>query len=137
MLGGMTDTLTPQELGALGEDIAAHWLCDHHFTILARNVRLPGIRGELDIIAADHDAAHIVFIEVKTRRTVHAGWPEEAITRAKEKTIRLIASGWLISLYKETPDFLPPYDEIRFDVLSLLGNPTKGFEIRHFRDVLR
>ncbi|WQD12411.1 MAG: YraN family protein [Lawsonella clevelandensis] len=46
----MTDTLTPQELGALGEDIAAQWLCDHNFTILARNVRLSGIRGELDII---------------------------------------------------------------------------------------
>ena len=133
----MTDTLTPQELGALGEDIAAQWLCDHNFTILARNVRLSGIRGELDIIASDHDAAQIVFVEVKTRRTIRAGWPEESITRAKEQTIRLISSEWLISRYKEYPASLPPHDGIRFDVLSLLGNPTEGFEIQHFRDVLR
>lgn len=133
----MTDTLTPHELGALGEDIAAQWLRDHHFTILDRNVRMPGIRGELDIIAADRDAAYIVFIEVKTRRSTRTGWPEEAITPAKERTICLIASEWLIARYTESLDSLPPHEGIRFDVISLLGNPTDGFEVQHFRDVLR
>lgn len=130
------DTLTPHELGALGEDMAARWLQEHQFTILDRNTRTPGVRGELDIIALDNTSAELVFVEVKTRRTTIAGWPEEAITPLKERTIRRIAAAWLASSYRISRDILPPHRGIRFDVISLLGNPTEGFAIHHFPRVL-
>ena len=90
----MTDTLTPQELGVLGENLAVQWLEDRHYTIVDRNVRIPGIRGELDIIAFDTETTELVFVEVKTRTTTIAGWPEEAITRKKHvRFVWLLQSG--------------------------------------------
>ena len=132
----MTDTLTPQELGVLGENLAVQWLEDRHYTIVDRNVRIPGIRGELDIIAFDTETTELVFVEVKTRTTTIAGWPEEAITHKKARTIRMVASEWLSHAYEEPPEGFPDHRGLRFDVLSLLGNPTEGFSFRHFRDVL-
>ena len=54
-----------QSLGRLGEDLAAQYLAEQGFAILARNVRTP--YGEIDLLAQQGDL--VVFVEVKTRRT--------------------------------------------------------------------
>ncbi len=51
------------ELGKLGEDMAAKYLLDNGFRIVCRNWHYG--RKEVDIIAMDADV--LVFVEVKTR----------------------------------------------------------------------
>ena len=63
-------------------------------------------------------------------------YKRQAITRKKARTIRMVASEWLSHAYEEPPEGFPDHRGLRFDVLSLLGNPTEGFSFRHFRDVL-
>lgn len=52
-------------LGRAGEESAALYLTNHGYTIVARNVRVNHF--EIDIIARNE--SHLVFAEVKTRRT--------------------------------------------------------------------
>jgi len=83
-------------LGRLGEELAAQALAARGYRIRQRNWRCPA--GELDIVAEDGDV--LAFVEVKTRRGLAFGAPEEAITPAKQaKLIELAAtyayeSGW-------------------------------------------
>ena len=61
-------------LGGAGERLAAGWLEARGYRVLARNWRC--VYGELDLIAEEAD--ELVFVEVKTRRGVAHGVPEEA-----------------------------------------------------------
>lgn len=70
-----------QEIGKLGEDIAANFLIEKGYIILDRNFECR--QGELDIIAKDKD--EIVFIEVKTRTSNKYGTPSEAVNKIKQK----------------------------------------------------
>jgi putative endonuclease len=60
-------------------------------TIVARQVRLAG--GELDLVAVEGET--IVFVEVKTRRSDHAGHPLEAITAEKQRRLTRAALAFL------------------------------------------
>ena len=68
-----------QQLGALGERLAAERLIRDGYWILEHNFR--SRYGEIDIIA-EHEQ-DIVFIEVKTRRGTAYGLPEEAVNQRK------------------------------------------------------
>ena len=74
-------------LGAHGEQLAVAFCLERGFTIVARNWRCR--LGEIDLIAKKDDVIH--FIEVKTRRRLSYGRPEEAIDGLKlshlERTI--------------------------------------------------
>ncbi|GAA1161753.1 YraN family protein [Nesterenkonia sandarakina] len=65
--------------GIIGEEIAAEYLSRQGHEILERRWR--GARGELDLIT--RDGAHLVAVEVKTRRGSGYGHPFEAITGPK------------------------------------------------------
>lgn len=104
--------LHPRQLGALGEAHAAAWLERRGWTVLDRNWRCR--YGELDVVAMDPQR-HIVFIEVKTRRTVRHGTPQEAVTSAKQTNLRRAAVQWLID-----PAHRIPHDGVRFDVISIM-----------------
>lgn len=113
----------PESLGNRGELLAAEHLQRQGFQILERQLR--GHFGELDLVALDADT--VVFVEVKTRATMAAGDPTEAITRAKQKKITQSAAaylkrrGWL-------------QRRSRFDVVSILWQGNDGQpEIRHYR----
>lgn len=69
------------DLGKLGEDLAAFFLKKKGYEILERNFRIRG--GELDIVAIDTNT--LVYIEVKTRTSHLFGKPEESITPWKLK----------------------------------------------------
>lgn len=53
-----------RDLGDFGERLAVGRLEAAGLRVVARNVRMP--HGEIDIVA--HDAADLVFVEVRTRR---------------------------------------------------------------------
>jgi len=68
-LVGQPETMSTsrQALGQWGESLAAHYLQQRGYTILARNVRTA--YGEIDLVARQLEppAAVTVFVEVKTR----------------------------------------------------------------------
>src|SRR5215472_10343797 len=69
--------------GRRGEEDAYFYLRRLGYVMVARNFRLPGRRGEIDLIGWEDDV--LCFIEVKTR-TSHAVEPAEAaVDRAKER----------------------------------------------------
>jgi len=113
-------------LGRTGEEAAATYLAHNKYRIVARGFRM--FRGEVDIVAYDGPA--LVFLEVKTRRREDFGYPEEAVTRAKQRQIRKVAEGYLMKNHlveSRTP--------CRFDVLSLVPDDGDGgFRIRHIKN---
>ncbi|HHW70016.1 MAG TPA: YraN family protein [Clostridiales bacterium] len=77
-----------RQLGEYGETIAKHYLIGKGYKILTQNFRCS--YGEIDIIAQKDD--NIVFVEVKTRRTLSYGTPAEAVDRKKQMRYGKIAS---------------------------------------------
>jgi putative endonuclease len=65
--------------GKKGEDLAASYLESLGYRILERNRRFG--RLEIDLIALKEDTLH--FIEVKTRRSLRFGHPEENVSLGK------------------------------------------------------
>ena len=65
----------------MGEELAARFLRDEGYRILASNYRCS--YGEVDIIA--QDGGVLAFIEVRTRRSRKFGAAEESLTAAKRK----------------------------------------------------
>ncbi|MFQ6108072.1 MAG: YraN family protein [Candidatus Aminicenantales bacterium] len=113
----------PHALGRNGEEAAISYLKRKKYQIVTRGFRL--FRGEIDIIA--HDKSTLVFIEVKTRRSLEFGPPEESVTAAKQKQIRKIAQGFLaLHGIKDV--------ECRFDVLSLIETGKNEFSIHHIEN---
>jgi putative endonuclease len=115
--------ISPYRLGKEGEEIAHRFLLKKKYRIVEKGFRL--FRGEIDVIAFDGQT--LVFIEVKTRRGHSAGFPEEAVTAAKQEQIKRIATG-----YCAKKDLLDV--ESRFDVISLSYDEKEGFSISHFKD---
>lgn len=80
-----------KEVARIGEEFAAQYLKDSGYQILERNYRLRS--GEIDVIAKE--GRRIVFVEVKTRRSLKFGVPQAAVTLAKQKQISKIALSYL------------------------------------------
>ncbi len=78
-------------LGRRGEALAAVRLAELGYTVVERNYRCP--HGEIDLIARQGEAW--VFVEVKTRRGVRFGTPEEAITLRKQSHLIAAAQHYL------------------------------------------
>ena len=72
-----------QRIGRWGEDLAAKYLLDRGYQIIARNERTP--YGEFDLIAKLADL--VVFIEVKTRFSESFGLPEISVNQSKARHI--------------------------------------------------
>jgi putative endonuclease len=77
-----------RDTGILGEKIARDFLAARGYRILETNYRCP--HGEVDIIARHQD--YLVFIEVRAKRSLEFGSPEESITPAKKQ--KMIATAW-------------------------------------------
>ncbi|MBU1126415.1 MAG: YraN family protein [Patescibacteria group bacterium] len=94
--------------GNRGEDRAAAFLKALGYKILARqfNTRF----GEIDLIAQDGD--EIVFVEVKARRSVDFGYPEESVTKKKLEKIERVGEWYLKQRNLE-------YAPFRIDVIAI------------------
>lgn len=126
---GTVGNANRQQLGALGEALAAQLLSQQGMIVLARNWRCSV--GELDIVALQTDPQGrrtAVFCEVKSRRGLGYGTPLEAITRAKVRTLRQLAACWL----QEHPD---PVDDIRLDAIGVLLEPGRAPQVDHVQGI--
>ncbi len=81
-----------RKLGQRGEEIAAGYLRQQGYTILARNWRCPA--GEVDIVAREGET--LAFVEVRTRRAgSRLGTPEESVTPRKQARMVEVAQTYL------------------------------------------
>lgn len=80
-----------RQTGMLAEDLAAKTLAEKGFEILERN--FANRFGEIDIIAKDADT--LVFVEVKAKKGIAFGRPEEMITAQKILRIQRMATVYL------------------------------------------
>jgi putative endonuclease len=94
--------------------------------ILARRYRTR--LGEIDLVA--EDGTVIVFVEVKTRRSTLHGFPAEAVGARKRRRIAAAALAYL-----KAHDLFDR--SCRFDVIEVLEDRTKGWEVRCIRDAFR
>lgn len=114
--------LDRKRLGERGEDAAAAFLERAGMTVVERNWRCSA--GEIDIVALDGET--IVLVEIKTRRTVAKGTPEEAVTPAKCRRYAKLAAAYMQSAgVSEVP--------VRFDVVTLLVVAEDRALLRHHR----
>jgi len=97
-----------RDTGILGEKLARDFLKKQGYRIKETNYRCP--EGEIDIIAQHKDS--LVFIEVRTKKSLEFGSPEESITPAKMERLRSVASRYL-----QTHSDLPPL--WRIDVVAI------------------
>ena len=104
-------------LGKKGEDIAAAFLKKKGYNILFRNYKCSF--GEIDIIAKHKKT--LSFIEVKTRSTKKYGFPQEAVTPAKQAKISRVALEF-VQRYKMDNR------AARFDVVSV-QSLNEGYEV--------
>ena len=114
--------------GAWGEALAAEYLRKKRFTIVAAgyHCRL----GEIDLIA--QDKKHLVFVEVKLRKSADFAAALEYVDRRKQDKIRITASMYL----SQNPTKLQP----RFDVVEIYapeGTETVHPDIRHMEDAFQ
>lgn len=108
------------DLGKLGEQIAQKHLKVKNYLILDSNWRWG--RGEIDLIAQYKDI--LVFVEVKTRKKITFGTPEEAVTLKKQELMYELAIEYMYNIQYEA--------EFRFDIVAITLEPT--LDIRHFED---
>ena len=98
------------DLGSLGEKLAADYLRSQGYCILEQNFYYQ--RAEIDIIAQYQNT--LIIVEVKTRNSSYFGDPQNFITPAKIKLLVKAADAYIqdrgISL------------ELRFDVIAVLKN---------------
>jgi putative endonuclease len=100
-------------LGVRGEDAAVAWYRRAGYEVLDRNWRCSD--GELDVVAHSGDRTTLVFCEVKTRSSDAYGSGFEAVTPAKQRRLRRLATLWLAGGRRGAAR----YDHIRFDVAAV------------------
>lgn len=103
------------DFGGAGEQIAADFLRQAGYQLLARNFRAK--TGEIDIIVQKDGT--IAFVEVKTRSNYNFGAPAEAVTYLKQRKIIRTALFYL----KASANTDKPF---RFDIIEVLLRPTPG-----------
>lgn len=110
------------ETGAKGEAIALEHLRAQGYEILATNWRHG--HKEIDIVAAK--GTELIVVEVKTRAGTGFGFPEEAVTLAKQALLRTAAAEYLEQHSRFT--------HVRFDIISIVLQGTAVKELLHLTD---
>lgn len=113
-----------RERGERGERIAAAYLQEQGWTILARNQRVG--RRELDLIVQRGEI--LAFVEVKSRGGTGFGAPLEAVNPKKRMEVSRAAAEWLLT----KP--IPAGTVIRFDAIGVTWDPRGRYAIRHVED---
>jgi putative endonuclease len=111
-------------LGHRGENAASEFLARQGMKIVDRNWRCS--YGEADIIALDKHT--LVFCEVKTRKSLNCGSPEDAITLKKfERYCKLV------NVYRSRSALR--HNAVRFDYVGILVDEArKQARLRYVRD---
>ncbi|HHD92068.1 MAG TPA: YraN family protein [Candidatus Portnoybacteria bacterium] len=125
-----------QQVGNLGEDLAADFLKDKGYQIVERNYRKKW--GEIDLIVTKSSGLILkkiekyVFVEVKTLRRHGQGiFPEEEVTFWKQKRIIRAAKTFLAE--KKISKNIPwQIDVVAIEIDSLSKEPI----IRHLKNAV-
>ena len=80
-----------QELGLIGEELAAAALLERGYAILATRYRTE--RGEIDIVA--QEGTTLVFVEVRARADAECGLAAESVTESKRRKVSRMAAEYL------------------------------------------
>ena len=108
------------ERGKKGEFLAARYLEEKGYTVIARNYH--SRYGEIDLICRKD--SYLVFIEVKERKASSLVNPLEAVTAKKREKLRLTAKQYLMQ--EESSCLLQP----RFDVVAVVED-NGGYSFCH------
>ena len=114
--------------GAWGEALAAEYLRKKRYKLVAAGYH--SRFGEIDLIVENKQ--HLVFVEVKLRKTGNFAAAREYVNHAKQDRIRVTASMYL----SQNPTKLQP----RFDVIEIYapqGADTKEPQIIHLEDAFQ
>lgn len=126
-----------KEFGNRGEESAASFMCGKGFTIVGRNVHIG--HYEFDIIAQDE--THIVFVEVKTRKTYpdiphRFGRPASAVNYSKRQKLIAGVKKYMKKYRAELQGLQP-----RIDVIEVYVSPDsekyKVLKIVHMPNSVR
>lgn len=104
--------INKRSLGSHYEEAACDYLIQNGITILCRNFYAR--QGEIDIVGTDGN--YLIFFEVKYRKDLKYGYPGEALTPYK---IKSLISTSRYYLYKNGYAQSTP---IRYDCILILGN---------------
>ena len=108
------------KLGVWGERVAEAQYLKKGYVLVARNVcNGKGKRlGEIDLVVRSE--THLVFVEVKVRRSNRFGSAVESVTRAKQrKLVRVVQ--WFSRAYPRYQNLQP-----RIDVCAIASNLDKS-----------
>jgi putative endonuclease len=113
--------------------MAAQDLVARGYVIVERNARVPGIRGEIDIVAVD--GFTLVFVEVKARSAGARTGPETPVLmvdRRKRMRLRSLAAAWIAEQRRHGRRRRTR--GTRFDVIGItLDAAGRAIEWRHHR----
>lgn len=124
MYNGMM-TNQRQQIGRMGEQLAAKHLQENGLYIISMNVRTA--YGELDIIAKDGETT--VFVEVKTRSNLSYGQPETGMTAVKIGHLLNSVQAYLLEHEECSGDW-------RIDVVAIVKKTGVSPEIVWFKNAL-
>ena len=110
-------------IGNRGEELAAAFLERNGFKLIERNFRCKG--GEVDIVAKDGKT--LVFVEVKSRKTLTYGVPQLAVTPFKQRQISKAALTWLTRNRKHD-------HPARFDVIAIILESSYQHQLEHIKN---
>lgn len=117
-------TTARRELGSAGEAVAAQYLIDHGWRILAQGWR--GAGREIDLVAEREGI--VALIEVKTRRPGGLAPPPAAVDWRKRR--QLTAAGAVAAQRWSGAR------ELRFDVIGITWGSGEP-EVEHLEDAFR
>jgi len=119
---------TSKIVGAWGEALAAEFLKKKRYKLVACGYKCRF--GEIDLIVKDRK--HLVFVEVKLRKSAKFAAGREFVDHGKRDRLRATASIYLAN----NPTKLQP----RFDVIEIYapqGMMTKDPELTHLEDAFQ
>ena len=109
------------ELGKLGEELAAEYLQKNGYAILETNWVFQ--KAEIDILAQKNNT--LAVVEVKTRSSIEFGLPQDFV---KPKKIQLLVKAVHAYVTENDLDL-----EVRFDIIAISKNEQE-FVIEHLTD---
>jgi putative endonuclease len=111
------------ELGKYGEELAKVYLLEKEFEILFLNWKYSYY--EIDVIAIKKNILH--FIEIKTRRNLKYGFPEEGVDKKKLENLLNAGEAFMYQF--------PCWQQVQYDILSIYINKNNAPEYFFIEDV--
>ena len=133
--------MNSKTFGRIGEDAALAYVKEQGYRIVGMNYNTR--HGELDIIALKKGV--LVFIEVKTRRSISYGYPAERIDygkinrmrKAMTEFCRVDGVGHRVPLYLWKFRYTRKYKKRRFDTIEIISDGETVKRLTHTENVFR